>query len=304
MGIDNRDYNRGPSSWEGDSYRSEGTPGFFSVSDGYVTKRIIVMTVIVFIAQVAFQSLQLTELTDWLNFSLPAVSHGQVWRLLTYAFCHDPKDIMHILFNMLFLWWFGKALENMYGGREFLIFYLTAAVASAFVYTGIALATSQINPMIGASGCVMAIMMVFACHFPKQKVLLMMVIPIPVWVLVAGYVIFDTLPVLAALSGQAPMDKVAHGAHLGGLLFGFLYYRFGWKLSQFRIPQPSINLKNKFGPRSKIRLYDPDNSTANEKLKEQVDLLLKKITDEGEASLTDKERKFLDDASRKFRKSQ
>ena len=74
--------------------------------------------------------------TDALELNVDrVVFHGEVWRLLTYAFLHDPGDIFHILFNMLLLYWFGCDMEEMYGPREFLVFYLVSAVAGGVAFS-------------------------------------------------------------------------------------------------------------------------------------------------------------------------
>src|SRR5438874_3668659 len=86
------------------------------------------------------------------------VRQGQIWRLLTHAFCHDRYSIWHIVFNMLLLYWFGGTLETMYGSREFLLFYLTAAVVAGLTFVGLDLWTGITIPGIGASGAVMAVM--------------------------------------------------------------------------------------------------------------------------------------------------
>ncbi|HYV37728.1 MAG TPA: rhomboid family intramembrane serine protease, partial [Gemmataceae bacterium] len=84
------------------------------------------------------------------------IRSGQVWRLLTCAFCHDRQAIWHILINMLCLFWFGGTMETMYGSREFLLFYLTAAVVSSLAFVGLDLYTGSSIPAVGASGAVMA----------------------------------------------------------------------------------------------------------------------------------------------------
>src|SRR5713226_4463770 len=73
--------------------------------------------------------------TEALLLDADKVLHGQVWRLLTYAFLHDPYNYMHILFNMLFLWWFGSDVEDLYGPKEFLLFYLLSAVVGGVCFT-------------------------------------------------------------------------------------------------------------------------------------------------------------------------
>src|SRR6516165_3924140 len=129
MGIYDRDY-----------YRREG-PSFLGTltNRAPVCKWLIVINLVLFIAQLATlerdaETHQITSLgafTEALDLNAGQVLHqGQVWRLLTHAFLHSPTDIWHIVFNMLFLWWLGHELEEMYGSREFLTLYLLSAVVA------------------------------------------------------------------------------------------------------------------------------------------------------------------------------
>ena len=89
---------------------------------------------------------------EWLELDpRKVVFRGEVWRLLTYAFCHERTGVLHILFNMIVLFWFGVTLETMYGQREFLLFYLTAAVVSGLAHVGLGFATGSMAAAIGAS---------------------------------------------------------------------------------------------------------------------------------------------------------
>src|SRR5579871_146545 len=89
------------------------------------------------------------------------VLQGQVWRLLTYAFMHSRGDIWHIVFNMLFLWWFGHEMEEMYGPREFTVFYLVSAVLGGLAYFLWSVLRDNTIPCVGASGAVMAVMVLY-----------------------------------------------------------------------------------------------------------------------------------------------
>ena len=137
-----------------------------------------------------------------LNPSLPQ----QPWlcfELLTYGFLHDPNSIGHILFNMLFLWMFGRDLEGIYGPAEFLRIYLVAIVVSGLAWLGIS-AVAGGATLEGASGGVMAIMMLFVLHFPRRTFLFWGILPIPAWALGGLFVLGD-------LSGMADQtDNVAH----------------------------------------------------------------------------------------------
>ena len=109
------------------------------------------------------------SVTDIFILDPAKVMGGQVWRLLTYAFLHEPNTLWHILFNMLFLWWFGSDLERMYGPKEFLAFYLGAAFVGGLAGVGFYLLSHDPTPGLGASGAVTALLVLFAFHFPHQQ---------------------------------------------------------------------------------------------------------------------------------------
>lgn len=289
MGLDNRDYVREERRWTGGG-------GGLGGANGQVTKQIVIATGVVFLAQMLTIQAPGGGVTGWLLLDWLALTSGQVWRLLTYAFCHDTRQLQHILFNMLVLWFAGRAVEAIVGPAEFLRFYLCAAVAAAIAYVGIGLAMRGVNPMLGASGATMAVFAVFAMTYPRAKVYIMGIIPVEArWLLVA-YVVFDMLPVV---SGRT--DGVAHAAHLGGLAFGMWYKFSGTNIgSWFGAFSGSGSSKPTKKPRANpdVRIYEP----TPDELEARVDELLEKIQREGEASLTDAEREFLKEASRQYRR--
>ncbi len=180
-----------------------------------------------------FPPKRISIVQEWFELDTNKVVHrGEAWRLLTHAFCHDRNGIFHIVFNLLFLYWFGCTLELMYGGREFLLFYLTAAVFAGLAFVGVELATGSSIPAIGASGAVMAVVMLYAMHFPREPIRVIWINVEMRW-LVLFYLIWDLHPVLLALSGDRFFTGVASSAHLGGLAFGFVYARCDWRLESF-----------------------------------------------------------------------
>ena len=132
------------------------------------------------------------------------------------AFCHDRLSIWHILFNMLMLYWFGTRLEQMYGSRKFLLFYLTAAVCSSLAYVALALYLEPDAPAIGASGAVMGVMMLYVIFYPNETILLFWLIPVPLWILLSLYVLYDLHPVLLALAGDRLSAGIAHAGTWAG----------------------------------------------------------------------------------------
>jgi membrane associated rhomboid family serine protease len=246
--------------------------------------------------------MRISPVQEWLQLDPEkTIKQGQVWRLLTCAFCHSREAIWHIVFNMIFLFWFGTRLENMYGSREFLLFYLAAALASSLAYVGLAFWTGSNTPAIGASGAVMGVMMLYVIFYPFETMLLFWCIPVPLWVLLSLYVIFDLHPVLLALAGDRVFTGVAHAGHLGGLAFGFLYWKLGLRLEapleRGGRPRTLPIRKTACPAEEPMILAHPQ----RDELNDQVDELLRKISEQGTDSLTEQERAILTRASAKYR---
>lgn len=139
-----------------------------------------------------------------------------VWQLATYLFLHG--GFFHIFFNMFVLWMFGGELERAWGPREFLKFYFVCGVGAGIL--SVIVNPGSVIPTIGASGAVYGVLLAYGVLFPDRIVYLYMIIPMPAkyFVMLIGGIAF-----LASLS--SPGDGVAHIAHLGGMIFGYLYLR-------------------------------------------------------------------------------
>jgi len=168
------------------------------------------------------------ELTLVLALIPAAVMHGWIFQLVTYSFVH--AGVLHILFNMLGLWMFGAQLESDWGYKRFLEFYFFCVIGAALTtiavsYTGVGGVVPS-TPTVGASGGVLGILMAFGMLYGNQEIMLF---PIPISIrakyFVAG-VAFITLVEAISASGAGRGSNVAYIAHLGGLLFGFLYVKF------------------------------------------------------------------------------
>lgn len=141
-----------------------------------------------------------------------------LWQLGTYLFLHG--GLGHLLINMLILWMFGSEMERYLGSRRFLQFYFITGVGAG-VLSVLADPSSQI-PIIGASGAIYGILMAYGMLFPDRLVYLYFLFPIKVKYLVA---VLGAIALVSALG--APGSNIAHVAHLGGMVFAFLYLR-GW----------------------------------------------------------------------------
>jgi len=231
--------------------------------------------------------------TIWFNLGVhgDTLSHPlRWWQLLTSGFVHDPSDLKHIIFNMAVLWFLGQAVERRYGRGEFLRLYLAAIVIGSIVWT----LTNWGHPMrtaIGASGAVTTVVILFALNFPKRTLLLFFVLPVPAWAVGILVVVTD----LYGAAGRGGEENIAYGIHLAGAAFALVYFKLGLNLTRLTSGWPSLG---RLRPRPKLRIHDP--STEDTDLSAQVDRILEKIHREGETSLSRKERRILESASRKY----
>ncbi|MBM4033163.1 MAG: rhomboid family intramembrane serine protease [Planctomycetes bacterium] len=248
-------------------------------------KWLIVTNVAVFIAQLYFKQAHGVDLAEYLGVvPRQVVERLHVWQVFTYMFLHSTlaDHILHIIINMLFLYWFGTELEWMLGRWRFLALYLGGGTAG-----GVAFAVTQYlaraqSPAIGASAAVMAVLVVYAIHFPNRTIYLFYFIPMAVKWFALGAIALDLL-----YSVTAYADGVAHTAHLGGALYGFLHWRLGPRLAQYF---------DSVGDRQRER--EARRRAADER---RLDDLLAKITREGFDALSRREREFLTEQSRRRR---
>ena len=183
----------------------------------------------------AVKVLLITNVVTWLiNMIVPAMTLKlglspkdvftgfAIWQPVTYMFLHDTSGFGHILFNMLALWMFGTELERTWGTRFFTKFYLVTGVGAAATTLLLALVSPAIyySLTVGASGAIYGLLMAWAMYFPHRTILFWGIFPIParVFVFIMGAIAF-----LSSLGG--PGSGVAHIAHLGGLVVGYLYLK-------------------------------------------------------------------------------
>jgi membrane associated rhomboid family serine protease len=159
-----------------------------------------------------------------------AVTHGHLYQLVTYGFLHDPSSIMHILGNMLVLWMFGSQIEYDFGSRQFLEFYFWCMIGAALLtiaisYTGL-MGVTPATPTIGASGAIFGIYAAFGILHGEQEIMLF---PLPLQMKAkyfVGILVLATLAISLASAGGGRGQGIAYAAHIGGLLFGWIYLKF------------------------------------------------------------------------------
>lgn len=141
------------------------------------------------------------------------------WQLVTYGFLHG--NLTHLVFNMFGVYMFGSDLERVWGPQRHLVFYTTSVVTAGLVQLVFAELTGSFYPTLGASGGVFGLLLAFALYFPHRRVMLLIPpIPMPAWVFATLYGVIE---LVLGVTGTA--SGVAHFAHLGGMLGGFLLIR-------------------------------------------------------------------------------
>lgn len=210
-----------------------------------IIKNLIIINVIVWLAQLMYDKQY--QITDKIGLWPVESPHFKPYQVVTHMFAHSPDLFFHILFNMLTLWMFGRILENVWGHKRFLLFYLACGIGSAIahmtveyfqyhdviVYADMLKMTGQYQEAerilampvyaVGASGAVMGVMVAFAFLFPNTELYLMF-LPIPIkakWAII-GFVALDLFGGVNPTQG----DNIAHFAHLGGALTGFIIVYF------------------------------------------------------------------------------
>jgi membrane associated rhomboid family serine protease len=205
-----------------------------------------------------------------------------IWQFVTYMFLHG--GLWHIFLNMFILWMFGSEIERYWGSRTFLKYYFITGVGAGVLSWLTAL--NSITPTIGASGAIYGILVAYGMMFPNRPVYLYFLLPIKA----KHFVIFLVIMELMASWGQAS-SGIAHFAHLGGMLFGYLY------LKRERL---TYLFRGLFGERrSQRRTQKRWEEEQRRDMDRKVDEILQKISREGMDSLTQEERDLLDWARRR-----
>ena len=203
-----------------------------------VVKNLLIINILAFLAYYTFTRFDI-DLNDMLGLHFFKASDFRPYQLLTYMFMH--ANFAHIFFNMFALWMFGNVLENVWGPKRFLIFYLVCGIGAGLtqelvqyiqystqlaqydrVNVGNAVITMDqyLNMMttVGASGAVYGILLAFGMMFPDSLIYVYFAIPIKAKLFVVLYAVIELVSGL----GIAGSDNVAHFAHLGGMIFGLI----------------------------------------------------------------------------------
>jgi len=228
---------------------NQNNSGFLS-SIPPVTKNLIIINVLFWVASLVLPKVGV-NLVQLLGLHFPGATDFKFYQIVSYMFMHDTRSFTHVFFNMFAVYMFGRVLENVWGPKRFLIFYMITGIGAGLIqelvwfielrdvlssqYDMINLNGTQLISKseylnffvtIGASGAVFGILLAFGMLFPNVPLYLMFIpIPIKAKYFVIGYGLIELFMGVSNFSG----DSVAHFAHLGGMLFGFILIKYWQK---------------------------------------------------------------------------
>ena len=265
-----------------------------------------------FIVQCSIDAFAPGSAERWLALTPAGIAQGKLWTLVTYSFLHDPKNLLHLIANVLGILFVGRLLLPVLGTRHFLWSYFAAVIAGGLLWLAVNFFRAAPPPLIGASAGAYGLLALFCCRFAYERmtVLLFFIIPITIvpryFLMVIGgiealFFLFAELFPVGAQSG------FAHSAHIAGMIAGIIAYR-----AIRNAPEIDADDEDERPQRAPIELPSwmrkktssdttastsfKVNLTARENLKAEVDRILDKINTSGFGSLTAEEKRTLDEA--------
>lgn len=286
-----------------------------------IVKHLLIINVLMFLAYITLTRFHI-DLNDILGLHFFKASDFRIYQLVTYMFMHG--NFGHLFFNMFALWMFGNTLENIWGSKRFLLFYMVCGIGAGlcqelvqYIQYATSLAQyetvnmggriismdSYLNMMttVGASGAIYGLLLAFGMMFPDSRIYLYFLFPIKAKWFVIGYA------VLELILGFQGMDNVAHFAHLGGMLFGLLLILY-WRKNPAGPDKNFRKLKDIFQSwkrksqmkytryeevYDKMPRSDEDYNYQKAKKERDIDAILDKVAKNGYDSLTKEEKEFL-----------
>jgi membrane associated rhomboid family serine protease len=254
-----------------------------------------------------------TRVEDYFGLSVRALQQGWVWTLLTHSFLHSPTFVLHLLFNLLALYFLGRELLPMLGTPRFLGLFAAANIVGGLAWSVAHWGNPAQAGHLGATAAVDALFVVFACFFPNQQItfLLFFVFPVTlkpkhVATFLAGFALI-TLFVFELPGAPLPLDlALSSSAHLGGMLAGLLYYRFihdsRWSFgspdrAEMELPRWLKRTRREPAPAAvQVNVEPAPTAPDRESIRAEVDRILDKINSQGFGALTAEERRMLDSA--------
>ena len=272
-----------------------------------ITVVILIINIIVFFLDFADGRRSHAVFLEYGALSLDGLKRGFVWQFFTFQFLHG--GLSHLVFNSIALYFVGRPLEEVLGKRSFLRLYLLSGIAGGVIQIALALVSPAFQaPMVGASAGICGLFAAFSILSPDSVVYLMFVLPLR-----ARYFLPLTIALSALFLFLDKSSNIAHGAHLGGTLFGVAYLKWlhasglfgGWwkRLFSFRRNRPIVKVRfPKASSWQRENGNGRDDLESGDFISREVDPILEKISAHGIHSLTERERKILEAARSRMEK--
>lgn len=285
------------------NYYREDTGGRMFAMNGYGGRSIVVILLAINIGIFILDAFttpaggMIGKLANFLSLQPAEMSNPLNWfKILSAAFAHAGSS--HLFGNMIVLFFFGRPIESMYGPKRFLWMYLTAAILGNLVWLTVQFLTGQNHFLLGASGATTAVFLLFCIHFPHEKIrfLFFPFIGIPAWIMGAFMVGGD---IFGQLGGHDGTEKgnVAFLVHLVGAAYAYAFFKTRWSFGE-SIPWEKIAASFQSKPKLRVHKPDPD---YDDQLASEADMILKKLHEQGEGSLSSRERRILEEYSRNIK---
>lgn len=283
-------------------------PYMSSGSDAQTKKTltwIIGLNLVVFVLQ---NILNKDSFSHLFAFTHDSLTNGFIWAPITYAFLHSTSGPFHVLMNMLGVFFLGRMLLPVIGQKRFVQLYLGSAVVGGLLWYAVSFISGS-GAVIGASGAVLGLLTMFACLSPDKEIQILLFFVIPVRVK-PKYIVWISLFIggVGMLFSEMARDgsATAHSAHLGGMLGGYLFYKFIYLKNPHDTGDLNISIPKIFRkPTSKTSAagyrYNVNVPTRKD-LKNEVDRILDKINSSGFGALSTEEKRILDEAKDILRK--
>jgi membrane associated rhomboid family serine protease len=257
-----------------------------------VVKHLLIINVLMYFAYYVLLKQGIINLNYYLGIWSLSTGLFRIWQPLTYMFMHGSFD--HLFFNMFSLWMFGSALENYWGSKRFLFYYLVCGIGAGLLN----MLVPGAHVSVGASGAVYALLLAFGMMWPNNYIYLYFLVPIRTKWFIIGMIVIELFEGIFRST-----DGIAHFAHLGGMLIGFLiilyWKRHGGMTGDFSIKNWFNSLKNRKKYTRYEEVYDKvprsDEEYNYQKAQKErdIDAILDKVAKSGYESLSKEEKDFL-----------
>ncbi len=257
-----------------------------------IVKHLLIINVLMYFAYYVLLKQGIINLNYYLGIWSLSTGLFRIWQPLTYMFMHGSFD--HLFFNMFSLWMFGSALENFWGSKRFLFYYLVCGIGAGLLN----MLVPGAHVSVGASGAVYALLLAFGMMWPNNYIYLYFLVPIRTKWFIIGMIVIELFEGIFRST-----DGIAHFAHLGGMLIGFLiilyWKRHGGMTGDFSIKNWFNSLKNHKKYTRYEEVYDKvprsDEEYNYQKAQKErdIDAILDKVAKSGYESLSKEEKDFL-----------